>query len=190
MVQVIGSNDLVTATTREFGCRWVDDPPTYSSELIRTLVRHWFTLRETDGGNIPARSAIDPLAIPHCLAQVYIYEADDANPGDFFCRLVGEQIAWNFDIRLKGRRLSEILQGQSFRNASTFMRTCIEVPAIYRNFGQLYADDSKREANGERVFLPLCDDQGRRSFVIGMTDVTVEGEVPDEFQRSFHYLDV
>lgn len=160
--------DYISATRSRFGCEWPDGNPEFRSGSVNALARHWIELSASVDGAVPYRHQIDPTLIGQTLSQVYIYERDEAG---FVCRLAGERVSWNHDARLKGRRLAEILDGPVHEMVSLFMMTCLVVPAVYRNIGLLYSDAAKREVMGERVFLPLRDDDGGVESLIGMTDI-------------------
>ncbi|MDA1311051.1 MAG: hypothetical protein O2985_15790, partial [Proteobacteria bacterium] len=81
--------------------------------------------------------------------------------------------------------LSELLTPPIYEMVGLFMTTCLEVPAIYRNFGTLYSDTEKRWGAGERVFLPCRSDDGQVDCVIGVTVLDASEAVPGVPTRSF-----
>jgi hypothetical protein len=100
--------------------------------------------------------------------------------------LAGERISWNHDERLKDRWLSELLAPLAADMVSVFMNACLNVPALYRNYGILYSSTDMRQVRGERVFLPLRADDGRVAFVIGVTDVDTIRDAPGRPERAFY----
>lgn len=178
---------FISATRSEYGCQWLNEMPSFRSNAVGNLAEHWIGLSASADGGVPYRHQIDPSLIGRTLSRVYIYEMDESG---FVCVLAGERVSWNHDARLKGRRLSDILEPSVHQMVDLFMTTCIKVPAIYRNFGLLYSDAHKREVIGERVFLPLRDDNGDIASVIGVTDVDIMPGAPERANRSFHRCDM
>jgi hypothetical protein len=176
----------ISATRSKYECEWPDETPDFQSNAVGVLADHWIGLSATADGGVPYRHQIDPTLIGRTLSRVYIYELDDAG---FVCRLAGERVSWNHDTRLKGRRLSDILDPSAHEMVGLFMTTCLKVPAVYRNIGLLFSDTEKREAIGERVFLPLRDDNGEIGLVIGVTDVDTVRGARDHPNRSFYRCD-
>jgi hypothetical protein len=174
-------DEYTRATSEKFGCEWSDELPIFESAIVGDLVGHWFELFNNSDGNLPFKSEIDPVIIRGALSRVFMYERLDT---DFVCRLAGERIAWNYEERLKGRRLSEIFTPPIHEMVSLLMRACLDVTAIYRNFGLLYGDGRKRAILGERVYLPLRHDDGRAMFLIGLTDVETVANPPRNAQRT------
>jgi hypothetical protein len=176
-------DEYISATRFRHGCEWPEGKPNFQSSSVDRLASHWSLLAAKADGGVPYRHEIDPALFGGALSRVYVYERGDT---EFICRLAGERISWNYDARLKGRSLSEILDPSVHDMANLFMMTCVEVPAVYHNLGLLYGDAEKREVAGERVFLPLRGDDGRVVFLIGATDVDAVHGTPDCPNRAFY----
>lgn len=180
---MMATTEHARSALSRYDCAWIDGAPTFSSKVASDLVGHWRGLFQAAGGQIPFKNDIDPVLIGGTLSRVYIYEQVDEG---FICRLAGEQISWNFDIRLKDQRLIDILEPSVHEMVDLFMRVCLEEPAIYRNHGLLYSDGHKRKVAGERVFLPLRGETGEMAYIIGLTDVTSLNDAPMVPTRTFH----
>lgn len=176
-------SEQARAELSRFDCAWKQDWPEFQSKVAQDLVGHWRALFNASGGQIPLKRDIDAVDIRTTLSRVYLYERDGE---DFVCRLAGEEISWNYDCRLKDRRLSEILDAPIHGMVSLFMRVCLDEPAIYRNHGLLYSDERKRRVAGERFYLPLRGEAGEMTHVLGLTDVTGLENAPNQATRSFH----
>jgi hypothetical protein len=179
--------DYVAISRAKFGCEWAENCPEFQSAVVGVLVRHWMALFAANDGRLPYKREIDPIIIGGTLSRIFLYERLDTG---FVCRLAGERISWNYDHRLKGRLLSEILSPSVHEMVSFFMEICLEEPAIYRNYGLLYSDADKREVFGERVFLPLRGDDGTAVFLVGLTDVTSILDAPGQPCRAFYRCDL
>jgi hypothetical protein len=172
----------IQITQSTFGCEWLEGRPEFQSKAVGDLAAHWMELF-INGGGVPYRREIDPVIIGGALSQVFIYERVDTG---FVCCLAGEGLSWNYKDRLKGRRLSGILEPSIHEMVNLFMDICLEEPAVYRNFGLLYSDSQKRQNVGERVFLPLRDNDRSTVFIIGLTDVTTLRDAPLRPSRAFY----
>lgn len=179
----MAGEDYEKITKSRFNCEWVDEVPAFRSDGVGDLANHWLDLVAAGDGEIPYRRQIDPMFIRAALSRIFIYEHLDAG---FICRLAGERISWNHDERLKDRWLSELLAPPAADMVSVFMNACLNVPALYRNYGILYTSTDMREVRGERVFLPLRADDGRLAFVIGVTDVDTIHDAPSRPERVFY----
>lgn len=176
------AEDLRSRTIADHRCRWIDMLPAPRTDAVRDLLLHWLDLYRENGHMIPRRDQLDPVAFPGALSRAYIYLRRDDG---FFCQLAGEAVSANFEDRLKGKLLSEILSPDAHAKASLFMETCIQVPAIYRNLGIVYGDDHMRYPLGERIFLPIRGTESEVDCVVGVTEREALDPPPETSDRAF-----
>ena len=132
----------------------------------RDVLAWWQAARPADG--LPGRRAIEPLAFPRALPHVWLC-VHDARSADFRYSLSGEEIDAVFGRSLKGRPLAAMFATHASWRAvyETFSRV-IREPAVYHGLGCIYRQLG-RHRTGERLILPILDDAGTRSAILGVT---------------------
>lgn len=115
----------------------------------------------------PARNELRPEAMPRVLADVWLmdYVPEQAR---LRYRLVGENIRARYDSPLSGRFLDETLAPEARDTVLSYFLACVERPAISLVVGRLY-HEWQRPSYGERLLLPLLDDDGRAQGLAGIT---------------------
>lgn len=140
---------------------------------LRALYRHWLVARGDKP--MPARKAIDPMAIPEALPNLFLYTYDSKGgaalapelpAGRFYCRLAGEQINLMVGTVCSKRFLDQIFQPSVFRVVHGRYHTIVTRPTILHMHGVVkMANDLK--VPGERLVLPLGDDGVTGDALVG-----------------------
>jgi len=115
----------------------------------------------------PARARLAPEAMPRILADVWLmdYLPEQAR---LRYRLVGENIRDRYDVSLTGQYLDETLAPEARETVLGYFLACVERPAICLVVGRLY-HEWKRPSYGERLLLPLLNDEGLAEGLVGIT---------------------
>lgn len=130
---------------------------------LKALYRHWLEVR--GDRPMPARRAIDPMAIGETLANLFLYTYDAAEDR-FYCRLAGEQINQMVGTVCSKRFLDQIFQPPVFKIVHQRYRAIVTRPTILHMHGVVkMANDLK--VPGERLVLPLADDGVTGDALVG-----------------------
>ncbi|MGD1875996.1 MAG: PAS domain-containing protein [Kiloniellaceae bacterium] len=115
----------------------------------------------------PSRSDLTPDAMPRILSDIWLmdYEPEGAR---LRYRLAGENIRARYDYPLVGKCLDEILAAEARDKVLRYFRACVEKPAVSSGVGRLY-HEWDRPGYGERLLLPLLDDNGLPQGLVGIT---------------------
>lgn len=116
---------------------------------------------------MPYRRDFDPAAVATLLSSVWLYRYD-SELEDFVCRLAGEDVnhAWGGNIR--GLTLRQIVGQEDHPVVLARWRNIIVKPAVH--YGAAMERLTNQELRrAERLILPLCDDDGDVSFIIGIS---------------------
>ena len=150
-------------------------------ERLRRLLAHWLERRGDDIA--PARSAIDPTAITPILSSVWMC---DFLPGErrFRMRLAGEEINHLYGRAITHSYFEDIIAPTMLADVMRRYLRVVEEPAIMHCGGHIYLA-SERSQVGERVVLPLADESGALTHVIGasvfrLDPLVVEGPIVRE----------
>jgi hypothetical protein len=144
----------------------IDRIPEFQDQRIGRLFDYWCSL--ADRSAAPARRLIDPLQFSWILPFVWLYE-HEPETGRFRCRLAGEDIADRYDFSIKGMCIDEFLQKDAVETVQEQYLKVISLPGIGHSIGRVYLAGLHRPGIGERVFFPLCNDEGDTCFVFGAT---------------------
>jgi hypothetical protein len=122
------------------------------------IFRYWQTLRQ--GSDVPSRDQIDPGALRHILADLFILEADGAAAPRF--RLAGTRICSLFVRELRGTRFDGLWSASDMARLSRIARTVLAGGA------PMLVQASGITANGDRLdveiaLLPLRSTAGASS---------------------------
>lgn len=150
---------------------------------LRALYRHWLVAR--GDRPMPARRAIDPMAIGETLANLFLYTYDAAAPsapggapggatggapgggqGRFYCRLAGEQINQLVGTVCSKRFLDQIFQPAVFQVVHQRYRAVVTRPTILHMHGVVKMANGLK-VPGERLVLPLSDDGVAGDALVG-----------------------
>ena len=131
---------------------------------LTALYRHWLDAR--GGRALPARKAIDPLALRDTLPNLFLYTYDAkalapgaGKPGRFYCRLAGEQINLMVGTVCSKRFLDQIFAPQVFRVVRERYTEIVTRPTVLHMHGVVKMANGL-DVPGERLVLPLGDDGG------------------------------
>ena len=130
---------------------------------LRHLLRHWLDCR--GDALAPRRAAVDPTAITPILASVWL--CDYLPEGRRFrMRLAGETINDLYGRNITHCYFEEIIAQPLLDDTVRRYRRVVEEPAILHCAGHIYLATQRSEV-GERLVLPLADDDGALTHVIG-----------------------
>lgn len=143
----------------------MDGVPVYEHGLIRRLYDYWRDL--CVDGQAPYRSSVDPLEVLPVLPFIWIYERKD--DGRFLCRLAGENVRAVLDRKVINEYLEDFVGDEGISLLKGRYGKVLSMPAIGHVVGSVYPAATGRYGQGERLILPLRDDEGRYRFVMGAT---------------------
>lgn len=164
-------------------------PPSLSTprdDRIRRFAAYWLSRRGL--GRFPAFRDLDPADMPWALPWIWIH-AWDAAAGDFRCRLAGEEVATQYDRPMRHRLLGEVMSPEAYRKIGPRLRACLEGSLILHVRGPVYRERSLFTA-GERIILPLAEDNVTPSGLVGLTVTgpswrAGDGLPPQEERRTY-----
>lgn len=134
-----------------------------ADQRLHMLLGHWLDLRGADLA--PRRSAIDPAAIAPLLSGVWMCDYEPAQ-GRFRMRLAGEDINLLYGRNVSNCDFENVIAPGMLADVVRRYRRIIEEPSIMHCRGHIYMA-SGRAVVGERLVLPLSDDQGALVHAIG-----------------------
>lgn len=130
---------------------------------LRLLLEHWLARR---GDRVaPLRAAIDPAQLGPILASVWLCDFLPAERR-FRMRLSGEEINQLYGRNISQCYFEDIVAPAMLADMLRRYRRVVEEPAIMHCGGHIYLA-SDRSVVGERLVLPLSDDGGAITHVIG-----------------------
>lgn len=133
--------------------------------LLRDLLAYYLAQRA--GARVPLRSRIAPMDFPKLLSNVFLYEyvaADD----DFHMRLAGEEIRTMLQTTRPGAKLAEVFPPEIAAMVRERYRQVCRESCVMHNIGQVF-ERMGGSGQGERIVMPLADDQGAVRFLLGAT---------------------
>ena len=136
------------------------------SPLLWSLVRIWAGARAD--GQIPRKSSIDPIDLGHAGLLPYIWIARRHGNGQFVYQLAGEEIHLSHGVPLKGRSLFELYDAKNAQMVQDRWQEVLDREIASHSSGEVYSR-AGRIFQGERLVLPLRDDQDGLNFIIGAT---------------------
>jgi hypothetical protein len=150
-------------------------------ERLRRVLGHWLDRRGTDVA--PARAAIDPTAIVSILSSIWMSDYLPAE-GRFRMRLAGEEINHLYGRAVTHCYFEDIIAPSMLADVMRRYLRIIEEPAVMHCGGHIYLA-SERSQVGERVVMPLADESGALTHVIGasifrLDPLVVEGPIVRE----------
>lgn len=124
---------------------------------MRRLAEYWLAKRSARV--ITRRSDIDPMDMKWILPHVMLYDVD-LNTGRLRCRLAGEEVRAMYETNIIGKYLDEYVLAKNWPVIEAHHRAITEQPAIGYAKGQVYRAALEQHGHGERILLPLSDDDG------------------------------
>lgn len=137
-----------------------------NATALRDVARWWIAAYRPD--NLPARSAIDLYAIRFALPYVWVVAYVPAQDA-FRYRLAGEHVNATFGFSLRGKYLSEIIESHMLDTVRQRFLHALKTPGAVHAIGRVYSRTG-RHREGERLILPLSDDGGHATHLLGVTD--------------------
>lgn len=137
--------------------------------VVAALFSYWE--EKAAGAEMPQRSAIDPIEIPHLLPTLYMLEP--LGDGAFRFRLAGTGVRELFDAEVTGRRVDEVLTTPELReNARRSYETLMRErrPWLTRTEYELNGGET---VHYRRLALPLGQD-GVVERILGAFEIVEE----------------
>lgn len=133
--------------------------------LLRSFAAHWFDRR--GGRLVTLRRDFDIFSFPALLPHVFLYDYDPA-ARDLTLRLAGEEIRRILPNSRPGTPLARIMPPDYLVPVQDRYRRVCEEPAIMVASGRVFLRLGGAGI-GERLLMPLADDNGRVHQMIGAT---------------------
>jgi hypothetical protein len=130
---------------------------------IKALYDYWNALRGDRA--MPARSDIDPTAIPGLLPYVIMY--DVAADGGYTVRLVGEEVVRFVGSNATGRPAGATMPPRSAEMIVNILKTVTRERAPRFRAGKTHWQPEKTYRDFEACFLPLSTDGATVNIVLG-----------------------
>lgn len=136
-------------------------------KLLR-LINLWHAARD-GGAGLPRKSRIDAVDLGGAglLAQIWLVERQPDRR--LVYRLAGEEINAVFGRSIAGLTLDDLIEPEDAAVVSRRWHRLLDDGLVLHAIGDVYSD-AGRLFSGERVVLPLTDDDGLPCFLIGVTD--------------------
>ncbi len=144
----------------------VEHVPEIEDPRLSDLLQYWRTKRR--GRPVPAFKDIDPIEIPSLLTYLWIHDYDPENDR-FRVRLMGEAVRSTYDCPVVGVDVEELVTHTAYPVVAERYRTVLTMPAIGHGSGRIYGHTIGRVGGGERLYLPLADEDGRTRMILGAT---------------------
>jgi hypothetical protein len=143
-------------------------PASVVSRAVLEVARYWLSV----GGfrfAVPRRG-LDPLVLsPGVLPRLWLAD-HEPDRGDFRFRLAGETINQMFGGSVRDRRLGDVLAHDKAAAVQRRLTRVLHRPCVCYCRGVIHIDHD-RHGWSERLTLPLADDFGRLSHILGIADV-------------------
>ncbi|MEQ9135802.1 MAG: PAS domain-containing protein [Thalassobaculum sp.] len=153
----------------------LDRAPEVEDPRLSTLLGYWRGKRGQR--SLPAFRDIDPIDIPGLLSYLWIHDYDPETDR-FRCRLMGESVRSAYDMKVTGLDVEEIVTKSAYPVVAARYRAVVTMPAVAHGVGRIYGHTIGRVGLGERLYLPLADDEGRARMIIGATIYRVAVDRP------------
>ncbi len=163
-----GISDPTTygATSLPRAIEELDASPAIKNGKLQALLDYWLT--KVDGLKPPGRRDIDPLDIPRLLPNIWIQEH---LPGttEFRCRLAGEDVKALYATNIVGCLFREVIGDEAWELVSEQYMKVLNAPGVCHSIGPVYMHTIQRPGIGERLFVPLQNEQGVSAYILGAT---------------------
>jgi hypothetical protein len=137
----------------------------HASAPLQDALRYWLSLKP-DPSKFPARSAIDPAAIPHLLSRIILLEIVAGPAPRLKVRLAGELVLQRVGKPLKGRWLDEELPDR-VETLHRMLASVVQGNVIWR-CGPTLLNPSKRYRHSESVVFPMAEDGVTVDHIFGV----------------------
>ena len=119
---------------------------------------------------MPAKSEITPRDLKDFLGDVIVVQRITENPSHYVCRLVGSKVA-----EVVGNNTGKSIQDSAPSELSARWIECADLilngGKPLRFLGRVHLKD-REYLDAENLFVPLADDQGHPTFVLGLCRYT------------------
>lgn len=159
---------------------------TVRDDRLRELVEWFFAARGV--ARVAARSRFDPVRFPRLMPHFFMYEFEAATRA-FRLRLAGEEIRQMLPKARRGATLEEVMPTLESHDVvrERYLRV-VEGPAILVAVGKVFIR-IEGHGIGERLVLPLADEDGAVHQILGATVYWFGRDIPAN-QRRFAGEDV
>lgn len=133
---------------------WPSAPPPGAHRKIAAIYRYWQSLAPAPG-RLPSRGAIDPVAIPELLENIWLVDILGPPPR-FRVRLAGEALRrMGFGLK-RGEFLDDFMKPDDLPLRQFRLLAASGRPVWFR--GEAYAPHERTLSELERIALPLAAD--------------------------------
>ncbi len=141
--------------------------PNIKGSVLRSALDYWQALPAVNG--IPARRAIDPMAIPKLLPTVMMIVAEPG--GDFRYQLAGTMVEDKYQLgTLRGKTPFEILGDAADKVLIPYRRVRDEGTLFYRDASMEWVNHSRKYSRYRALLMPLSDDGATVNMIFGVQD--------------------
>ena len=144
----------------------LDRSPIVESDKLKQLFNYW--LGKVEATTPPRKADIDPMDIPRLLPHIWIQEHVPGTT-EFRCRLAGEDVNNRYPSGLIGRMFRDVIGDAAWALVSEQYMLAIETPGICHSIGPVYMHSIERPGMGERILMPLRNNEGDNRFILGAT---------------------
>lgn len=140
---------------------------------LRRLINLWLAAREA-GAAIPRKARVDPIDMARAglLPQIWLVERQPDRR--LVYRLAGEEINAVFGRSIAGATLEDLMSQPQAEIVVARWNRVLDEALVMHAVGEVYSDAGNLYS-GERIVLPLADDDGAPHFLIGATDYRLLG---------------
>ena len=146
------------------------------SHPLRAVARWW--VQTYQAGEIPSRRQIDHSALRYALPYIWLVEYLQDRDA-FRYRLAGEHVNDTFGYSLRGKLLSDVIEPHMLATVRTRYTHALTTPGAVHATGRVYARTG-RFREGERLILPLADDGGAATHLLGVTVYHAYGPIESQ----------
>jgi hypothetical protein len=144
-------------------------PSEPSAEPLRRLLQYWRS--KCVGDRLPTRPDIDPVALAFILPNLFIMDvhADEEPQRRFRFRLFGTELVRVHGRDLTGRTFHEALEPEAADGAVRHALRLVTERVPLFVAGKMHYLKHKEWLNFENCMLPLQDERGEVSMILGAT---------------------
>ena len=142
--------------------------PEFLTDRCRALYAYWGDLPKAPHGQIPLKSALDPLAIPRLLPRVLLH--DLRQPGRAILRLVGTGLVEQYGFDPTGHDYARYVEPERWPSAIRELTKVATHPCGMRVLTEHIHTGGEVHEN-EAVGLPLEADDGSGRFLLFVDEI-------------------
>ncbi len=159
---------------------------TQADELPRfnandSVLAYWEALRDLDPqqAEVPLRSALDPRGIQSALPYAFVLER--ITPRVARVRIAGSKVNDAFGSDMRGLPITALISPEKRSRFSDMLKDVFHMPAMAR-INLMAERDKSQRCVGQMLLLPLRDDSGEVSRVLGCMELMT---LPKRLQKRF-----